>query len=134
MDKNGAIKAMVGGVNYNKSQFNRALSENRQVGSTIKPFLYYSALENGFTPSTTFTSEKTTFHYNNNSYSPSNYHNSYPNQEISLAYAMAVSDNIYAVKTHMFLGMEKLKNAIEQLQKPMEGEQISFGEVSTDEG
>lgn len=108
----GKILSLIGGKKYTNSTFNRATSAYRQPASTIKPFLYLTALENGFTSSTTFTSEKTTFHYNNNSYSPSNYHNSYPNQEISLAYAMAVSDNIYAVKTHMFLGMEKLKNCL----------------------
>ena len=57
----GAVLGLTGGVDYSKSQFNRATSSNRSVGSTIKPFLYYAALENGFTPSTTFTSEPTTF-------------------------------------------------------------------------
>ena len=57
-----------------QSQFNRATSSKRQVGSTIKPFLYYAALENGFTASTSFTSEKTTFPVENGkTYSPINY-------------------------------------------------------------
>lgn len=59
--KNGRIVALTGGKNYNKSQFNRAISAKRQVGSTMKPYLYYAALENGFTSSSAFTSEKTTF-------------------------------------------------------------------------
>lgn len=45
--KNGRIVALTGGKNYNKSQFNRAISAKRQVGSTMKPYLYYAALENG---------------------------------------------------------------------------------------
>lgn len=108
----GKILSLIGGKDYSKSTFNRAVNAHRQPASTIKPFLYLTALENGFTSSTTFTSEKTTFYHNNNSYSPSNYNNSYPNSEISLAYALAVSDNVYAVKTHMFLGMQKLKNTL----------------------
>ena len=54
---NGEVVALVGGKDYNVSQYNRALYAKRQVGSTLKPFLYYAALENGFTESTTFTSE-----------------------------------------------------------------------------
>ena len=49
---NGGIIALIGGKNYKDSQFNRAIQAKRQVGSTIKPFLYYTALENGFTAST----------------------------------------------------------------------------------
>ena len=64
--KTGKVLALAGGRDYNKSQYNRATKAARQVGSAIKPFLYYSALENGFTPSTTFTSEKTTFTFGNN--------------------------------------------------------------------
>ncbi len=107
--KNGKIKALSGGRDYSKSQFNRATSANRQVGSTMKPILYYAALENGFTPSTTFTSEKTTFTFSENkTYSPENYNKNYPNKPISMATALAYSDNIYAVKTHIFLGENTL--------------------------
>lgn len=105
----GKVIALAGGTDYSKSQFNRAISSKRQVGSTMKPFLYYSALENGFTPSTTFTSEKTTFTFaENKTYSPKNYADNYPNKPISMAAALAYSDNIYAVKTHLFLGEDTL--------------------------
>ena len=109
MKPNGEILGLVGGVDYSKSQYNRALYSTRSVGSTIKPFLYYSALENNFTPSTTFTSEKTTFVFSEDqTYSPTNYGDTYPNKEISMAAAIAYSDNIYAVKTHLFLGSDNL--------------------------
>lgn len=117
MDPNdGGVLGLVGGVDYSKSQYNRALSNNRSVGSTIKPFLYYAALENNFTASTTFTSERTTFVFSENqTYSPTNYGDKYPNKEISLATAIAYSDNIYAVKTHLFLGSEVLVDMMKRV-------------------
>lgn len=68
---NGNILALIGGNEYEKSTYNRATDSIRQVGSTMKAFLYYAALENGFTSSTAFTSEQTTFTFSNKStYSP----------------------------------------------------------------
>ncbi len=107
----GAIIALIGGKNYNKSSYNRVISSKRQVGSTMKPYLYYAALENGFTSSSAFTSEKTTFTFSNQEpYSPSNYNNVYGNKPISMGTAIAYSENIYAVKTHLFLGEDALIN------------------------
>ena len=105
----GAVLALVGGTDYNKSQFNRAINAKRQVGSTMKPFLYYSALENGFTSASSFISEKTTFSFSNNrKYTPKNYNDKYANGPLSMGAAIAYSDNVYAVKTHLFLGEDKL--------------------------
>ncbi len=107
----GGIIALVGGRDYSKSSFNRATDSMRQVGSTMKSYLYYAALENGFTSSSAFTSEATTFTFNNQSdYSPRNYNNTYGNKPISMATAIAYSENIYAVKTHLFLGSDALIN------------------------
>jgi 1A family penicillin-binding protein len=108
--KNGYVKAMVGGRDYEKSPFNRAVQAIRQPGSTIKPLLYYAALEQGFTPSSTMRSEFTTFHFDDGQadYTPHNFNNKYADGEITLAQALAVSDNIFAVKTHLFLGEETL--------------------------
>ena len=94
----GGVKALIGGKDYTKSEYNRAISAKRQVGSTMKPFLYYAALENGFTASTTFTSEQTTFTFSNkDTYSPKNYNEKYGNKPISMATAISYSENIYAV-------------------------------------
>ena len=113
---NGEIIALIGGRDYVKSEYNRALFSKRQVGSTMKPFLYYAALENGFTSSTQFLSESTTFTFSNtDKYTPSNYANIYPNSNISMAAAIAYSDNIYAVKTHLFLGEETLVNMLKRI-------------------
>lgn len=108
----GGVLALTGGLNYAKSQYNRATQSKRQVGSTMKPFLYYAALENGLVSSSTFKSEKTTFYFSNDqSYSPSNYNDIYANEDITMAAAIAFSDNIYAVKTHLFLGTDTLVDA-----------------------
>lgn len=113
---NGRVIALVGGKDYSKSEFNRAVNAKRQVGSTMKAFLYYAALENGFTASTTFTSEETTFTFNNDqTYSPQNYNGTYGNKPISMATAIAYSENIYAVKTHMFLGEDTLVDMAKRL-------------------
>ncbi|MBQ3510809.1 MAG: PBP1A family penicillin-binding protein [Bacilli bacterium] len=109
--QDGGILALVGGRDYNKSSYNRATKSMRQVGSTMKPYLYYAALESGFTTSSSFTSEATTFSFNNQEdYTPKNYNDTYGNKAISMAAAVAYSENIYAVKTHLFLGEEALIN------------------------
>ena len=112
----GSILGLVGGTDYEKSTFNRATDSIRQPGSTIKPFLYYKALENNLTPSSTFLSEPTTFYLDNNkTYSPTNSGNVYGNKNISMAAAIAYSDNIYAVKTHLFLGENQLVDILKKV-------------------
>jgi len=57
LDKDGAIRAMAGGYNYNKSQFNRAAQAYRQAGSAFKLFVYVAALEKGMTPESILSDE-----------------------------------------------------------------------------
>jgi penicillin-binding protein 1A len=52
MDVDGTVRAMVGGVDYQASQYNRAVTAKRQPGSTFKPFVYLAAMEKGYTPDT----------------------------------------------------------------------------------
>lgn len=105
----GEVRALTGGIDYAKSQYNRALKSKRQVGSTMKPFLYYAALENNMTMASTFRSEETTFNLSNGkTYSPSNAGGIYASKEITMAAALSLSDNIYAVKTNLFLGVDKM--------------------------
>ena len=113
---NGEVMALLGGTDYSKSQYNRAIKAKRQVGSTMKPFLYYAALESGFTSASSFISEATTFYFaNNKTYSPKNYNDHYANGPLSMTAAIAYSDNIFAVKTHLFLGEETLVNMVNRL-------------------
>ena len=114
-NKTGKIIALVGGKDYEKSQFNRAISSKRQIGSTVKPFLYYTALENGFTPSSSFLSTDTSFNLQNEVYKPSNYGDIYPNKKIPMIIALAYSDNIYALKTNLFLGDNALVNTLNKV-------------------
>ncbi|OAT71745.1 transglycosylase domain-containing protein [Parageobacillus thermoglucosidasius] len=115
--RSGEVKALVGGRNYDKSPFNRAVQAERQPGSTFKPFLYYAAIQQGFTPSTQMRSELTTFTFDDGkaTYTPRNYNNYYANDEITLAQAIALSDNVFAVKTHLFIGEDKLVETAKKL-------------------
>ncbi|MBS4175380.1 PBP1A family penicillin-binding protein [Bacillus sp. FJAT-49736] len=108
--KNGFVTALVGGKDYNESPYDRAVQASRQPGSTIKPLLYYAALEKGFTPTTMMRSEQTTFKFDNGNseYTPHNFNDQYANGDITMAQALALSDNVYAVKTHLFLGENAL--------------------------
>jgi len=107
--KSGKIEALTGGIDYGISEYNRATSSKRQVGSTMKPLLYYAALENNLVSSSKFKSEYTIFNINNKeNYSPTNYNHKYANKDITMAAAIAFSDNIYAVKTNLFLGTNTL--------------------------
>ena len=113
--RSGGVMALTGGLDYSKSQFNRAIKSKRQVGSTMKSFLYYAALENNLTSASLFTSELSTFTTENGkTYSPQNYGNKYANKSITMASAIALSDNIYAIKTNMFLGGEKLIKTLKE--------------------
>jgi penicillin-binding protein 1A len=50
MDRDGAVRAMVGGLDYVSSNYNRATTAERQPGSAFKLFVYLAALEGGYTP------------------------------------------------------------------------------------
>ncbi|MFB4213593.1 transglycosylase domain-containing protein [Shouchella sp. JSM 1781072] len=111
------VKALVGGKDYEDSAYNRATQSKRHPGSTMKPFLYYAALENGFTPMTTFLSEPTSFTFDEGreKYEPSNYNDIYANDYITMLEAISYSDNIFAVKTHLSIGEEQLVQVAESV-------------------
>ncbi len=92
LDKNGAIKAMVGGVDYNQSQFNRAVQAKRQSGSAFKPFVYLTALQYGFSPNSTINDAPITI----GKWKPENYTKRYYGN-VSLTFALANSLNVATV-------------------------------------
>jgi penicillin-binding protein 2D len=112
----GHVTALVGGRDYTVSPYNRATVTVRQPGSSIKPFLYAAALENGYTPLTFLDVSETTFTYDlgRKEYSPKNVNNKFAEEEISLLQAMAISDNIYAVKTLVDIGYNDYRNMLER--------------------
>ena len=102
MAPNGAVRAIVGGRDYQASQFNRAVNSRRQTGSVFKPVVYLAALEAGFEPTSLIFDRPTRF----NKWRPKNYKNEYRGQ-ITLQRALAVSSNVVAVKLMNTVGVAK---------------------------
>jgi len=93
MDLDGAVRALVGGRDYNESQFNRAVQAQRQPGSAFKLFVYLAALEAGFGPETIMRDSPIIL----DGWSPKNYSDTYIG-EVNLETAFAKSINTVAVK------------------------------------
>ncbi len=93
MDGTGAIKALVGGRSYKRSQFNRATTAKRQPGSAFKAFVYLAALENGYRPDSVEVDEPVKI----GNWSPENYKRKYLGN-VTLAQAYALSLNTVAAK------------------------------------
>lgn len=114
--KTGHVTALVGGRNYEESSFNRVTQAVRQPGSSIKPILYATALENGFSPLTFLDVSETIFTYDNGraTYKPQNVNGEFAKGKMSLAQAIAISDNIYAVKTLEKIGYDKFRDMLKR--------------------
>ena len=95
----GQIKAMVGGYSFRRLKFNQAVQASRQSGSAIKPILYTAALENGYTPATTFIDKPTYFYdkWSRKSYSPKNYDRKFEGR-ITLRRGLEKSRNVVTAK------------------------------------
>lgn len=91
---NGHVKAYVGGPNYTYFQYDMAMDGRRQVGSTIKPFLYALAMENGFTPCDQVRNvEQTLIDENGKPWSPRNSTRGHYGEMVSLKWGLANSNN-----------------------------------------
>ncbi len=96
--RNGYVRALVGGRDWNQSNFNRAVQARRQPGSSFKPFVYAAAMDNGFKPTDIIVDEPVTFPGGNGeAYSPQNYDHTYRGP-VTLRYALQQSINIPAIK------------------------------------
>jgi len=93
MDYHGAVQAMVGGRNYNESQFNRVVQAQRQPGSAFKLFIYLAALEAGLSPTTVMRDSPIIF----DDWSPKNYNGKFIG-DVTLEDAFIKSINTVAVK------------------------------------
>jgi penicillin-binding protein 1A len=100
----GQIKAMVGGWNFNRSKFNRAVQAYRQLGSTFKPIVYTTAIDRGYTPTSILIDEPVSYPTGNGQiYSPHNYDHKFEGA-ITLRRALEDSRNIPAIKMMDVLG------------------------------
>lgn len=108
--RNGSIKAMVGGKNYAENQFNRVFATSRQPGSSFKPFVYLTALQNQFSPLTKYKDEPTEFPYEDGkkTYKPDNFGSQYTREWLDMRQAISKSNNVYAVHTLMDIGADKV--------------------------
>jgi penicillin-binding protein 1A len=98
-DLDGAVRAMVGGRDYGASQFNRAVDALRQPGSSFKPYVYATALANGFTPNSIVVDSPVCI----GNWCPHNYSGGYSGS-ITLTQAITNSINIIPVKLSIALG------------------------------
>ncbi|WP_332065926.1 transglycosylase domain-containing protein [Bartonella sp. CB189] len=102
IDNNGAVRAIVGGLDYNKSQFNRATQGGRQPGSSFKPYVYAAAIERGLSPSTIVLDAPIRW----GKWAPRNNSGRYLGK-IDLSTALAFSINTVAVYiTHQYLNRD----------------------------
>lgn len=102
------VKAMVGGVDYEKSQFNRAIQARRQPGSSFKPFIYYAAFASGkYTPDSVVYDSPVGYRDGDGYYYPQNYGGGFSGA-VSIRRALEVSLNIPAVKLGQEVGLNKV--------------------------
>jgi penicillin-binding protein 1A len=103
-NRTGQIKAMVGGWNFNRSKFNRAVQAYRQLGSTFKPIVYTAAIDRGFTPTSILIDAPVAYPSGNGQiYEPKNYDHKFEGP-ITLRWALEESRNIPAIKMMDTLG------------------------------
>lgn len=96
----GAVKALIGGCDFRTSQFNRALSARRQMGSTFKPLIFASALAKGKSFADIAIDEPLTLICNNQEWSPCNSTKQF-HGPMTLAQALSLSNNIISIKTFL---------------------------------
>ncbi len=130
LSPDGAVRAMVGGRDYSRSQFNRATQAYRQPGSAFKPFVYLAALEAGYTPETTITDGPITV----DGWTPRNFdrHHRGP---LTLQDALAASVNTVAVSLSEDVGRGRVVQVARRLGittpvKPTPSVALGAGEVS----
>ena len=99
----GAIRALIGGRNYSKSQFNRAVDARRQPGSAFKTFVWQAALERGYLPSSVLVDEPVRI----GTWSPQNYDHRFRG-DVTLSAAFAKSLNTIAVKLVREMGSKRV--------------------------
>ena len=125
LDMRGAVLAMVGGKSYIRSQFNRAVRARRQPGSSFKPFVYLTALDQGLTPDTVRVDEPVRI----GDWEPENYKRKYLGR-VTLKKALALSLNTVAAKLAVEVGPENVITTAHRLginSEPVANASIALG-------
>ncbi|MBR0786174.1 transglycosylase domain-containing protein [Bradyrhizobium iriomotense] len=110
MTPDGAVRAMVGGRNYSDSQYNRAVTARRQPGSSFKPFVYLTALEQGLTPDTVRQDAPIEV----KGWKPENYTHEYFGA-VTLTQALAMSLNTVAIRLGLEVGPKNVVRTAHRL-------------------
>lgn len=112
----GEIISLVGGYNFQKSQFNRALQSRRQPGSSFKPLLYAAALENGYNPSSIIIDSPETLGGVDEglNWKPRNYDGKFKGP-ITFRNSLEQSRNVTTIKIASDLGVDKVVNFVERI-------------------
>jgi penicillin-binding protein 1A len=101
--RDGSVRALVGGRQFDDSKFNRATQALRQPGSTFKPIVYSAAIENGRSPATMIPDSSITVPQIGNSWTPRNYDGKFEGP-VTLRRALYMSRNLPAIRIGMELG------------------------------
>jgi penicillin-binding protein 1A len=115
-DLDGGVRAMVGGRDYGASQFNRAVDAYRQPGSSFKPYVYSTALMNGFTPTSIVVDGPVCL----GNWCPQNYGHSYSGN-VTLTQAITRSINVVPVKLSIAIGSRLSNNSKNQWESAKRG-------------
>ncbi len=110
----GNVKALVGGYDFDSSQFNRATQSARQPGSAFKPLVYAAAMDRNFTPATVIVDEPISFQDNNSIWMPHNFENKFFGPT-TLREALTFSRNVVTVKLATRVGVKYLVKYIKHL-------------------
>jgi penicillin-binding protein 1A len=110
----GYVKAMVGGRDFRKSQFNRVTQARRQTGSAFKPIVYASALDKGFTPASIIVDSPIVFEWGDQKWRPKNFEGNFSGPT-TLRNALTHSVNIVTVKIAQEVGIDYIKDYAQKL-------------------
>jgi penicillin-binding protein 1A len=105
--ESGYVRALVGGIDFEQNQFNRATQARRQPGSALKPFVYAAALDRRFTPASVIVDSPVSFRESGKIWSPKNYGKRYYGRT-TLAAALTYSRNVVTVKLAQRIGIRNL--------------------------
>src|SRR4030043_398184 len=110
----GYVKAMVGGKDFKKSQFNRAIQARRQTGSAFKPIVYASALDKGFTPTSIIVDAPIVFEWGDKKWKPKNFEGKFSGPT-TLRNAFTQSINVVTVKIAQDIGVDYIRDYAKKL-------------------